>query len=48
MPRTTVGRWLIATLVALALVALLAWARGAPGVGDRFPDPGDVPQAVDG
>jgi hypothetical protein len=48
MPRTTAGRWVVATLVSLALVALLSWARGAPGVGDRFPDPGDVPAPAEG
>jgi hypothetical protein len=42
MDRTTATRWLIAALAALAIVALLAWARNDPGVGGRVPDPEDV------
>jgi hypothetical protein len=42
MDRTTATRWLIAALAALAIVALLAWARNDPGVGSRVPDPEDV------
>ena len=36
------GRWLLAAVVVLAVVALLAWARNDPGVGGRIPDPGDA------
>jgi hypothetical protein len=36
---TTAGRWVIATIVVLAVIALLAWARNDPGVGGRQPDP---------
>jgi hypothetical protein len=32
-------RWTVGLLAALAIVALLAWARNGPGVGGRFPDP---------
>jgi hypothetical protein len=39
---TTAGRWVIATIVVLAIVALLAWARNGPGVGGRIPDPEDA------
>jgi hypothetical protein len=35
-------RLLIATVVALAIVALLAWARNDPGIDDRDGDPEDV------
>jgi hypothetical protein len=42
MDRTTATRWLIAAVAALAIVALLAWARNDPGVGGRVPDPEDV------
>jgi len=31
-------RWVIAVVVVLGVVALLAWRRNGPGVGDRFPD----------
>jgi hypothetical protein len=36
------GRWLLAAVVVLAVVALLAWARNDPGVGGRIPDPEDA------
>ena len=36
---TTWGRWTIAVIAAVAIVALLAWARNEPGVGGRVPDP---------
>ena len=36
------GRWLLAAVVVLAVVALLAWARNDPGVGGRVPDPSDA------
>jgi hypothetical protein len=39
---TTVARWVLALIVALAIIALLAWARGDPGVGGRIPDPEDA------
>ena len=32
-------RWVIVAVVALAIVALLAYARNDPGVGGRSPDP---------
>jgi len=31
-------RWVIAIVVVLGVIALLAWRRNGPGVGDRFPD----------
>ena len=31
-------RWVIAIVLVLGVVALLAWRRNGPGVGDRFPD----------
>ena len=40
------GRWVIAAIVVLAIVALLAWARNDPGVDDRVPDPEDAVAAV--
>jgi hypothetical protein len=36
------GRWLLAAVVVLAVVAMLAWARNDPGVGGRVPDPEDA------
>jgi hypothetical protein len=36
---STAGRWVIGAIVALCIVALLAWARNNPGVGGRQPDP---------
>ena len=36
---TNAGRWLIGAIAALAVIALLAWARNDPGVDDREPDP---------
>ncbi len=33
---------IIAAIAALAVVALLAWARGEPGVDGRAPDPEDA------
>ena len=41
---TSTSRWVIASIVALAIVALLAWARNDAGVDDRDPDP---PQATE-
>jgi hypothetical protein len=35
-------RWAITIVAAVALVAMLAWARNGPGVGGRFPHPEDV------
>jgi hypothetical protein len=32
-------RWLLGAIVALCIVALLAWARNDAGVDDRDPDP---------
>jgi len=31
-------RWVIAIVLVLGIVAMLAWRRNGPGVGDRFPD----------
>ncbi len=42
MLHTTWGRWVIALIVAAGIVAMLAWERGDPGVGDRIPDPEDA------
>ena len=39
-------RLLVATVVALAIVALLAWARNDAGVDDRVPDPEDAAATV--
>ena len=36
----------IGAIVALAVVALLAWARNDPGVGDRDADPEEVTEVV--
>ena len=33
---------IVAALAVLAIVALLAWARGEPGVDGRAPDPEDA------
>jgi hypothetical protein len=46
MDRTSVARWVIAALAALAVVALLAYARNDPGVGGRIPDPEDASAVV--
>ena len=35
-------RWIVAIIAVLCIVALLAWDRGQPGVGGRFPDPEDA------
>ena len=43
---TTTSRWVIAAIVALAVVALLAWARNDPGIDDRDGDPEDVTEVV--
>ena len=39
-------RWVLATIVALAIVALLAWARNDAGIDDRIPDPEDAAGVV--
>ena len=39
-------RWVMAAIAALAIVALLAFARRDPGFDDRVPDPEDVGAAV--
>jgi hypothetical protein len=36
---TPLGRWVLAVFLALALVGLLAYARGEPGDDGRAPDP---------
>ena len=43
---TNTSRWVIGSIVALAVVALLAWARNDPGVDDRDGDPEDVTEVV--
>jgi hypothetical protein len=48
MLATSWGRWVIGTLVVLALVALLAWARRDPGFDERIPDPEDAAVVVTG
>jgi hypothetical protein len=42
------GRWLLAAVVVLAIVAMLAWARNDPGVGGRVPDPQDAAVLAEG
>ena len=42
MPDSDTRRWLIAAIVALAIVALVAYARNDPGVDDVVPDPEDA------
>ena len=39
-------RWLFGAIVALCIVALLAWARNDPGVDDRDPDPPQSTEVV--
>jgi hypothetical protein len=36
---TPIARWVLAAIAALALVGLLAYARGEPGDDGRAPDP---------
>ena len=43
---TSTSRWVIGSIVALAVVALLAWARNDAGVDDRDGDPEDVTEVV--
>ena len=43
---TNTSRWVIGSIVALAVVALLAWARNDPGIDDRDGDPEDVTEVV--
>lgn len=38
MLATPIGRWILAVFLALALVGLLAYARGEPGDDGRAPD----------
>jgi hypothetical protein len=42
------ARWVIAAIVALAIVALVAYARNDAGVDDRIPDPEDAMSVVIG
>ena len=42
MEDATITRWLVALIVALALVLLLGYARHDAGVDGRAPDPEDV------
>jgi lipopolysaccharide export system protein LptC len=46
MARSDVWRWVIIVIAALAIVALLAWARRDAGVDDRVPDPEDASALV--
>jgi hypothetical protein len=46
MLETTWVRWVVAAIVALAIVALLAYSRNDAGVGGRVPDPEDAIAAV--
>jgi hypothetical protein len=39
MLASPIGRWILAVFLALALVGLLAYARGEPGDDGRAPDP---------
>jgi hypothetical protein len=39
---SSAGRWIVAMLAAVGIIALLAYARNDPGVGGRVPDPDDV------
>jgi|EndMetStandDraft_9_1072997.scaffolds.fasta_scaffold2532182_1 hypothetical protein len=41
-PRSHIWRWIIGVVAALAIVALLAYARRDPGFDDRVPDPEDA------
>ena len=43
---STSMRWVIAGVIALAIVGLLAYARNDPGVGGREPDPPGAAVAV--
>jgi hypothetical protein len=36
------ARWVFVIVVALAIVALIAWARHDAGIDDRVPDPEDA------
>jgi hypothetical protein len=42
MADATWVRWVVVAIAALAVIALLAYRRGDPGVGDRVPDPEDA------
>jgi hypothetical protein len=46
MLNTDARRWVIAAIAALAIVALLAWARNDPGIDDRDPDPPQSTEVV--
>jgi anti-sigma-K factor RskA len=41
-PRSHMWRWIIGVIAALAIVALLAYARRDPGFDDRVPEPEDA------
>jgi hypothetical protein len=45
-PRSHMWRWIIGVIAALAIVALLAYARRDPGFDDRVPDPEDAAALV--
>jgi len=42
MEDRTITTWLVALLVALAIVLLVAYSRNDAGIDDRVPDPEDV------
>ena len=46
MLNTDARRWVVGAIVAVAIVALLAWARNDPGVDDRDPDPPQSTEVV--
>jgi hypothetical protein len=46
MLNSGVRRLVIGATVALAIIALLAWARNDPGVGGRQPDPPQSTEVV--
>ncbi len=39
MLESTAVRWVVAAVLVLAIVGLIAYARGEPGAFDRAPDP---------
>jgi hypothetical protein len=45
-PRSHVWRWIIGVIAALAIVALLAYARRDPGFDDRVDDSGNAAALV--
>ena len=39
-------RWILAAIAVVLIIGLLAYARGRPGAGDRFPSREDVPHVA--